>query len=57
MLPVPAELEQELRSIVERLLPLPDETVVLPGHMEQTTIGFERQHNPYVQMWLAQTRT
>ena len=45
-------LEQELTSICERLLVLPDETVVLPGHMEQTTIGFERQHNPYIQQWL-----
>jgi glyoxylase-like metal-dependent hydrolase (beta-lactamase superfamily II) len=44
--------EQEMTSICERLLVLPDETVVLPGHMEQTTIGFERQHNPYIQQWL-----
>jgi hydroxyacylglutathione hydrolase len=47
--------DQEMTSICERLLVLPDETVVLPGHMEQTTIGFERQHNPYIQQWL-QTR-
>lgn len=47
------DFDQELRSIVERLLPLPGETVVLPGHMEQTTIGFEREHNPYVLDWLS----
>ena len=40
--------EQEMASIVDKLLALPDETVVLPGHMEQTTIGQERQTNPFV---------
>ncbi|MGJ3240787.1 MAG: MBL fold metallo-hydrolase [Anaerolineae bacterium] len=37
-----------LRSIREKLLILPDETIVLPGHMQQTTIGFERQNNPFL---------
>ena len=37
-----------LRSIREKLLPLPDETVVYPGHMGETTIGYERDHNPYL---------
>jgi len=44
---------QELASIVDRLLVLPDDTVVLPGHMGQTTIGDERQRNPFVRMELA----
>ncbi|PFG73963.1 MBL fold metallo-hydrolase [Tepidiforma thermophila] len=44
--------EQEMRSICERLLVLPDETIVLPGHMQETTIGFEKQHNPFVLEWL-----
>ena len=37
-----------LRSITERLLALPDDTVVLPGHMLQTTIGEERHTNPFI---------
>jgi hydroxyacylglutathione hydrolase len=45
--------DQEMASIVERLLVLPDETIVLPGHMGQTTIGEERRRNPYVRMELA----
>lgn len=48
--------EQEMTSICERLLALPDETIVLPGHMEQTSIGFEREHNRFIQQWLAQQR-
>ena len=44
---------EELASIVDRLLVLPDETIVLPGHMAQTTIGEERQRNPFVRMELA----
>jgi len=30
------------------LMVLPDETRVLPGHMLETTIGRERQTNPFV---------
>jgi glyoxylase-like metal-dependent hydrolase (beta-lactamase superfamily II) len=37
-----------LRSIREQLLTLPDDCVVYPGHGPATTIGFEREHNPYV---------
>jgi glyoxylase-like metal-dependent hydrolase (beta-lactamase superfamily II) len=47
------DYDQEMASIVERLLALPDETIVLPGHMDQTTIGQERQRNAYVRMELA----
>ena len=35
----PDELRQEIRSIVERLYILPDDTVVYPGHGPNTTIG------------------
>jgi hydroxyacylglutathione hydrolase len=48
--------EAEMRSICERLLELPDDTIVLPGHMDQTTIEWERQHNPYIQQWLNRAR-
>ena len=37
-----------LRSIQDRLLPLPDHTLVIPGHGEQTTIGAERENNPFL---------
>lgn len=46
------DYDQEMASIVERLLLLPDDTIVVPGHMDQTTIGAERQRNPYVRMEL-----
>ncbi|GAA0741560.1 MBL fold metallo-hydrolase [Dactylosporangium roseum] len=35
-------------SLRDKVLTLPDETVVLPGHGPQTTIGRERAHNPYL---------
>ena len=47
------DYDEEMASIVDRLLALPDDTIVLPGHMDQTTIGHERQKNPYVRMELA----
>jgi hydroxyacylglutathione hydrolase len=40
---------QILRSLRERLLVLPDTTRVLPGHGPETTIGEERQSNPFLQ--------
>ena len=43
--------EQEMASIWEKLLVLPEETVVLPGHMDETQIGFEKKHNPFVLEW------
>ena len=37
-----------VRSVKEKLLILPEETHVYPGHMEETTIGYEKRHNPFV---------
>jgi hydroxyacylglutathione hydrolase len=37
-----------LRSLRDVVLPLDDETVVLPGHGPATTIGRERATNPYL---------
>ena len=37
-----------MHSIREKLVPLPDETRVYPGHMEESTIGAERRYNPYL---------
>jgi hydroxyacylglutathione hydrolase len=39
---------QLLESIKTRLMALPDETIVYPGHGRETTIGTERHDNPYV---------
>ena len=37
-----------LKSIHEKLLTLPDETLVTPGHGDNTTIGAERESNPFL---------
>jgi glyoxylase-like metal-dependent hydrolase (beta-lactamase superfamily II) len=37
-----------LRSLTEKVLPLADDIVVLPGHGEQTSIGRERATNPFL---------
>jgi glyoxylase-like metal-dependent hydrolase (beta-lactamase superfamily II) len=37
-----------LTSLREKILPLADDTVVLPGHGSETTIGRERAANPYL---------
>ena len=37
-----------MHTIREKLFVLPEDTVVLPGHMQETTIGFEKRCNPFV---------
>ena len=39
---------QMLRSLSDKVLTLPDDVVVLPGHGEQTSIGRERATNPFL---------
>lgn len=39
---------QLMNSIHQKLMVLPDETKVYPGHGPETTIGYERRHNPFV---------
>jgi hydroxyacylglutathione hydrolase len=40
--------EKIMRSLHDRVLALPDETVVVPGHGSLTTIGEERESNPFL---------
>ncbi|MFZ0523534.1 MAG: MBL fold metallo-hydrolase [Candidatus Acidiferrales bacterium] len=41
-------LKEIMNSIRSKLLTLPDETLVIPGHGDTTTIGAERAENPYL---------
>jgi glyoxylase-like metal-dependent hydrolase (beta-lactamase superfamily II) len=42
---------EDLKASVLRLVDLPPETVLHPGHREPTTAGDEREHNPFVRIW------
>ena len=42
--------QQLLKSIHDRLLTLPDDTKVIPGHGPNTTIATERYENPFLQV-------
>ena len=42
---------QLIDSIQTRLMVLPDNTTVYPGHGRETAIGAERQHNPFLHGW------
>jgi hydroxyacylglutathione hydrolase len=48
---------EDLRASVMRLMELPPETVVHPGHREPTTIGEELAGNPFVRIWRGEERT
>jgi glyoxylase-like metal-dependent hydrolase (beta-lactamase superfamily II) len=40
--------EKIMRSLHDKVLALPDETAVVPGHGPLTTIGAERERNPFL---------
>ena len=40
--------EELMESIKTKILPLPDDTIIYPGHGPKTTLGEERKHNPYI---------
>jgi hydroxyacylglutathione hydrolase len=44
----------DLRASVERILALPPDTVLHPGHREPTTVADERSANPFVLAWQAE---
>ena len=45
------DFETVRRSVMDVLLTLPPDTRVYPGHMDETTIGEEWEHNPFVRTW------
>jgi len=44
------DLRTLVRSVKEKIWTLPDETKILPGHGPATSVGFEKQYNPYVSL-------
>jgi glyoxylase-like metal-dependent hydrolase (beta-lactamase superfamily II) len=45
---LPGSSFESISSSLRKLMKLPDETVVYPGHGERTTIGEEKRENPYL---------
>jgi glyoxylase-like metal-dependent hydrolase (beta-lactamase superfamily II) len=45
------DLEAIRGAVMDVFMALPDSTRVLPGHTDETTIGREREHNPFVRVW------
>jgi glyoxylase-like metal-dependent hydrolase (beta-lactamase superfamily II) len=43
----PQGYQSLLTSLRQKVLSLPDETVILPGHGPTTTVGEEKHHNPF----------
>ena len=45
------DFEQIRRSVMDVLMNLPHQISVYPGHTEETTIGREWEHNPFIRSW------
>ena len=45
------DFAQIKRSVMDVLMQLPPETLVYPGHTDETTIGREWEENPFVRAW------
>lgn len=43
----PKEYQSLLTSLSQKVLSLPDDTVIFPGHGPSTTVGEEKRHNPF----------
>jgi hydroxyacylglutathione hydrolase len=39
--------DEALKNNLEKILTLPDETILCPGHGPMTTVGAEKEHNPF----------
>lgn len=37
-----------IKSITSQIMSLPDNTILLPGHGPETTVGYERMNNPFL---------
>jgi len=37
-----------MKGIIDKILPLPDETMIYPGHGPSTTVGEEKRNNPFL---------
>jgi hydroxyacylglutathione hydrolase len=48
---LPGGDEEEMRDSLTRLMELPADTIVYPGHGPSTTIGEERKTNPWLREW------
>ena len=44
-----SEYDDEIRSIMEKLVILPGDIRIIPGHGHESTIGWEREHNPFLE--------
>ena len=47
----PTDMEDSIRKLYS-IPDMTDDCLVLPGHMNVTTLGKERENNPYVKMWV-----
>ncbi len=47
----PTGYADQVHSIMERLMSLPHETRIHPGHCEPSTIGAEWEENPFIRVW------
>ncbi len=54
---LPESSHEDMMASLVKLMELPDEVQVYPGHGPPTTIGLERRRNPFIKMALRRTKS
>ena len=49
---LPTADNTEFAGTLDRIMSLPDDTILLPGHGTQTTVGEEKENNPYLKYFI-----
>lgn len=45
---LPGGSDSEMRESIKKILSYPDDTKLFPGHDDETTLGYEKENNPYL---------
>ena len=48
---LPGGSYNDMKDSLQKILNMNDDIIIIPGHGPETTIGYERTNNPYINLW------